>query len=174
MGNKLIFIKDIAKIEKDPFFSGYYRIILKNGSVQSTFIEDYPLLRLENYLHMPYSKIATDKTKAQISQDNKNGVPIELSDITFVFQDPSHPSHPSQNKGKNKLPSSIRNVYIKDIIAYHKLLVHRGTFESLVTKVLENKEEIYTPEFQERFNNERNKFIQLLIKKSEAFGTSKL
>jgi hypothetical protein len=170
MGNRIVLIKDLAKIEKDTFFNNYFRILLKNGNSYSAFIDDYPLLRLENYLHMPYSKIVTDKTKAQISQDNKNGVPIELHEITFVFNDPNASSNPSQPR---KLAASVRNVYIKDLVAYHKLLVHRGAFESLITKVLENKEEIYTPEFQTRFNDERDKFLELLKKKTGAF-TSKL
>jgi hypothetical protein len=166
MGNRIINIKDVAKVEKELFFDRYYRIILKNGSVYFAFIDDIPLLRLENYLHMPYSKVVTDKVKSQISQDNKNGVPIELNEFTFVFQDPN------QSNSK-KLAVNIRNVYIRDIIAYHKLMVHRGAFESLITKVLENKEEIYTPEFEKRFNDERDKFLEILTKKTGAF-TSKL
>jgi hypothetical protein len=169
MGNRIINVKDVAKLEKDIFFNNYYRIFLKNGSSYSTFIsDDFALLRLENYLHMPYSKVVSDKTKAQISQDNKNGVPIELSEITFVFDQPQQ-----QGQNKKKLAPTIRNVYVQDIIAYHKLLVHRGAFESMITKVLENKEEIYTQEFQDRFNAERDKFIELLRKKTGNF-TSKL
>lgn len=175
MGNRIVSIKDVAKIEKEPFFNNYYRILLKNGSSYSAFIDDIPLLRLENYLHMPYSRVVTDKVKTQISLDNKNCVPIELSEITFVFQEPTQSQ--TQNQGQNskkKLAVNIRNVYIRDIIAYHKLLVHRGSFESIITDVLENKEKIYTQEFQDRFNNERDKFLELLKKKTNAFTTSKL
>lgn len=165
MGNRIINIKDVAKIEKETFLNNYYRILLKNGTYYSSFIEDIPLMRLENYLHLSYSKVASDRVKSQISQDNKNCVPIELSDITIVFQEPNQPQN-----GK-KLSANIKNVYIRDIIAYHKLLVHRGTFESLITKILENKEEIYTPEFQNRFNDERDKFLELLKKKTNTFSS---
>ena len=168
MGNRITNIKDVAKIEKELYFTNYYKIIMKNGSIYLTFIDDGPLLRLENYLHMPYSKVVSDQVKSQISRDNKNGIPIELSDITFVFQDPVY----NQQNGK-RLAVNIKNVYIRDIIAYHKLLVHRGAFESLITKILENKEEIYTQDFQNRFNDERDKFLDLLKKKTGAF-TSKL
>ncbi len=164
MGNKNINIniKDILKIEKELFFNICYRIILKNGSIYLASIEDFHLLRLENYLRMPYSKMVSDQTKLRISQDNKNGVPIVLSDITIVFKEPTSQTY-----------SNIKHTYIRDIIAYHKLLVHRGAFESIITKVLENKEEIYTQEFQNRFNTERDKFLELLKKKTETF-TSKL
>ena len=171
MGNRIINVKDIAKLEKDTFYSNYYRVLLKNGSSYSAFMDDIPLLRLENYLRMPYSRVVSDKIKTQISQDNKKCIPIVLSDITFVFDEPEDkPQNPNAPK---KLAVNIKNVYIRDIIAYHKLLVHRGAFESMITKVLENKEEIYTQEFQDRFNNERDKFLELLKKKSGAF-TSKL
>jgi hypothetical protein len=93
-----------------------------------------------------------------------------LSEITFVFDQPQQQQ--GQNKYK-KLAIGIRNVYVQDIIAYHKLLVHRGAFESMITNVLENKEEIYTQEFQDRFNAERDKFLELLKKKTVNF-TSKL
>lgn len=163
MGNTILNIKDLAKIEKNVFYTGHYKFIMKDGSKYTSFItDDVSLLRLENYLHMPYSHVVSDKVKSQISQDNKAGVPIELSEVTFIFSD---------SQTIHRRPVEIRNTYIKDIIAYHKLMVHRGAFESMITKVLENKEEIYTQEFQDKFNNERDKFLELLKKKTGSFNS---
>lgn len=167
MGNRIIHVKDILTVEKLPFYSCYYRILLRDGTSCSTFIiDDLPLLRLENFLHLPYSRVVSDKVKAQVSQDNKNSLPIELSEITIVFREPGN----TQDQ-KKRLHSSVREIYVRDIIAYHKLLVHRGSFESLITKVLENKEEIYTQEFQDKFNNERDRFLEILKKKTGAFNS---
>lgn len=166
MGNEIIYAKDIKDVIKSNIFN-HYTIYLKNGTSYYADLDDYTLLRLENILHKPYSKIVSDSVKKQISEDNKNKKNIVIGYITISLYDQC------EIDKQTKLSRNIRNLYIKDIIAYHKLLVHRGNFEALITKVLENKEEIYTSEFQDKFNTERDKFLEILRKKSNNF-TSKL
>ena len=85
MGNTIINIKDLAKIEKDLYLSNYYRITLKNGKYYYSFINDISLLRLENYLHMPYSKVVSDQTKTAISKENKN-LEIESKNEELIIE----------------------------------------------------------------------------------------
>lgn len=177
MGNRIISIHDIFRMEKDVFFSGpSYKFTLKNGEIIRTWIYDeISILRIENSLHYPYSKVVSDKTKAEVSALNKSKKPVELDIITIVFDEPQTANGPSGPNGptSNQNRLRLRNDYISDIINYHKLLVHRGTFDSIITKVLENKDEIYTPEFKKRFNDERDKFYDVLKNKTTKF-TSKL
>ena len=146
MGNITIRHNEIVKIER--VFEGYYKIKLTNGNVHSVHTKDYfNVLRV-----MLLTNQVTQFEDVQLAKTlNSKKVPIILDTVEIVFDS-------SYNSNSNS--SGSRNSFIQDIIKYQKLTVHRVHFEALFEDVLKNNEKIYSKEFQEKWEKEKNDLIK--------------
>lgn len=180
-------INNIAKIEKNNFGDDLYKIYMKDGTIlQYVYIANkISLLRLENYLRVPYSQKVTESEKTKISEANKEKISIRLLEHTFYFPETQETQRQyTQGQGqytqgqKKQYRTPAREhfakLYLSDMMSYNKLVVHRVHFEALFNKVLENNDEIYSDEFRSKWNTEKDKFLNILNGKIENFHKSKL
>lgn len=182
-------INNVAKIEKHNVGDDLYRIYMKDGSIlQYVYISNkISLLRLENYLRVPYSQKVTESEKTKIFEANKEKVSIRLLEHTFYFPETQETQRQGQGqytqgqytqgqKKQYRVPARehFSKLYLSDMISYNKLVVHRVHFEALFNKVLSNDDEIYSDEFRTKWSNEKEKFLSILSGKIENFNKSKL
>ena len=80
-------IENIILFEKIISSFKFYCISEKDGTkILINIYNDLSVLRIENYLHIPYSYTMSDETEKQISQDNKNFIPIKINEkYSIVF-----------------------------------------------------------------------------------------
>lgn len=156
MGNT-IFIEDIMDVSRTE---NYLYIHNKDGSKYHYVIDnEYQLARVFVYFNKHQNlKLSADLIK-KIKEANNEKVPIKFLDGDIIFRkDQQTP----QQTWKQK---STRSLFVYDMMKYNKLMVHNVHFTAMFNDVLANEPKIYTEEFITRWNTERQKFLDLLVKK---------
>jgi hypothetical protein len=156
MGN-VIQIEDVMDVSRND---SQLIVHSKDGSTYRYIINnEYQLARVFVYFNKHQNlKLSSDLIK-KIREANNEKIPIKFLDGEIVFR------KDQQNPQRTWDQNSTRLSFVHDMMKYNKLMVHNVHFTAMFNDVLANEPKIYTEEFITKWNTERQKFLDLLVKK---------